>query len=42
MLKDGAYKEELRNLELLFRGSENQRLLSKCAREKIRESYAAG
>jgi len=35
LLIDGPYMEELRDLELLFRGSSNQRLLSKKDRENI-------
>ena len=35
LLIDGPYMEELRDLELLFRGSSNQRLLSKKSREII-------
>lgn len=35
LLIDGPYMEEQRDLELLFRGSSNQRLLSKKDRENI-------
>ncbi len=35
LLIDGPYVEELRDLELLFRGSSNQRLLSRQDRESL-------
>lgn len=35
LLIDGPYMEELRDLELLFRGSSNQRLLDKAARNQL-------
>ena len=38
-LVDGPYKEELRDLELLFRGSANQRLLDRAEREKLAAAF---
>ena len=38
-LVDGPYKEELRDLELQFRGSANQRLLDRAAREKLAAAF---
>ena len=35
VLVDGPYKEELRDLELQFRGSANQRLLDRAERERL-------
>ena len=35
ILVDGPYVESLRDLELQFRGSSNQRLLDRAAREEI-------
>ena len=35
VLVDGPYVESLRDLELQFRGSSNQRLLDRAARERI-------
>ena len=35
ILVDGPYKEELRDLELQFRGSANQRLLDRAERERL-------
>ena len=39
LLIDGPYIENLRDLELEFRGSSNQRILSKKDREKIDEQF---
>lgn len=38
-LVDGPYKEELRDLELQFRGSANQRLLDRATREKLAAAF---
>ena len=38
-LVDGPYKEELRDLELQFRGSANQRLLDRAEREKLAAAF---
>jgi anaerobic ribonucleoside-triphosphate reductase activating protein len=38
-LVDGPYKEELRDLELHFRGSANQRLLDRTTREKLAAAF---
>ena len=35
VLVDGPYVESLRDLELQFRGSSNQRLLDRASRERI-------
>lgn len=39
ILIDGPYIEELKDLELRFRGSVNQRLLDRPAMERLREAY---
>lgn len=41
ILVDGPYVEALRNLELTFRGSENQRVLDRQAMQRLREAAAA-
>lgn len=38
ILVDGPYVEGLRNLELTFRGSENQRVLDRQAMQRLREA----
>ena len=38
-LVDGPYKEELRDLELQFRGSSNQRLLDRADRERLAAAF---
>jgi anaerobic ribonucleoside-triphosphate reductase activating protein len=38
LLIDGPYIESLRNLELLFRGSSNQRILDRQAMRKLDEA----
>ena len=39
MLVDGPYKEELRDLELQFRGSSNQRLLDRAERARLASAF---
>ena len=39
VLVDGPYKEELRDLELQFRGSANQRLLDRAERERLAAAF---
>lgn len=41
ILVDGPYVEALRNLELTFRGSENQRVLDRQDMQRLREAAAA-
>jgi anaerobic ribonucleoside-triphosphate reductase activating protein len=38
ILVDGPYVEELRSLDLLFRGSSNQRILDREARDRLRSA----
>lgn len=39
VLVDGPYREELRDLELQFRGSSNQRLLDRAQRERLAAEF---
>ena len=41
ILVDGPYVESRRNLELEFRGSDNQRLLNREAMRRLREARKA-
>lgn len=41
-LVDGPYIEKLRNIDLLYRGSENQRYLKRADLDRLREEWLAG
>ena len=41
-LVDGPYIEKLRNIDLLYRGSENQRYLKRADLDRLREAWLAG